>query len=1364
MRFTSIFGKTEPEHPEWIPPMLRWFALISLAVSASGIIAALEILRHFTVVRVLSPNNEGILFATRYLPTLAIIALGYLVKGVASDLKKVTPWANMSGKWATSSRSVLLDYVNAMEIVAVFSALRRKDWAVFVGLVCAFICGALVPLANAVAYVDLFAPRNITATSNQTSAFQFDNSPLVMANDSLTIPWNSTGMEPYARAISQRLGSAPRTLWTTENYVFDQFSVPSIANATATAEVNAISALLDCQQLRYSPTNRSSTFAANPDDLKAAGCNMPLEIATRASGDQSSAWLNITQCSDHEDRDTQILAIYVSNSPQLNGSASAGNLSMAGLICSPKFTSQRASLSVNSTTSEITAFSMLSEPQPLDIKTSTEALWLYLRNPLDSETQKIFGKAQLDGVRGTYNPGTRPVANMPNITSAIVWTEGPRDPFMQVALDGYPEKAPIEHDVFEGKVTQFAGIVWAELLSFLARSEASNEIPVSIALTDERVLLRTPVVRTVQALLGVLGVLAIVFALQLRPKTVLGEDPGSLAAGSVILSASSAAVEKEMARHALSSTQSMTTSLSSTRFMLRQRNAGQRPAVTIDMTKAPVGQEPVEMVDLNGQNLGEAAYERAPEDPDQDSSLGKGAELDGWRPLPLRIASKVALGVAVVVVMIGLGIMLWLSGTHDGICVDTQVSSAALTLSTSTVLVLFGYSFAGVDAAAQAQAPFNILRRRPNDQAIFTDDLTLLGRLSGLGSTWMNTTLYASAAAYILIIPAMKLVAAGLFSPLNTGVVDLISVQIDTSITTHLGNMLKNSSDTPITIAPVVKRACDFAEWETNPVFGLRPRPGIVGNLVLDNLTAVVDVKNNIPGSVIEARVPAIAVDIQCEPIPSSDFNMSLRRAGRPGDGESMTFTWTCTTERCSGRHFSADPLGTEIPSYSGQVSLDWPSEWARHGSESQGLPASGTDYSVFIADLTSLGGSIHSFRNMTPIPIAGDGILATPNTLNVTLPPVVATTCRRNLTIVNVNATFTRPTPVALETGAPLSPWRPVSVDLESIQYARPYPDVQPEYFQPPKVEMDMFGQTYDDSLVDGILWSNSLWPARGSSRNFFELLAADAQHRVGNLSRLLTPDGLTDSAKHMYTAYCTQILSELRTVASNTSLSPSANQTIPARLFHSQLRVHQDPRTTYILLALLGTVACFALLVFCHFPDDAILPKEPGSIASRLSLLADSILVRQLRQEQVSDVNELRKWREPAALGWWRDGPIAASDTPNNSSTPAWRWGVDIGRDVTLQSWKDPPLSPSPSPPPPAISSTSPSRSSVRSEPILPGLPFQPGEDEGPSTSTHSPRSSVSRIDGGRRGHPSAFAVWMGHDSRSTLLNSEQELGDRR
>jgi hypothetical protein len=159
-------------------------------------IAALEVLHHFSVTRVLSAENQITLNLVRYMPTLGVILMGYAFKGISSNLKKITPWANMSGKWATGSNSVLLDYVNDLEIVAVFTALRRKHWAVSAGLFGAFLCGALVPLANALTYVDLFSPRNTTTSFTQVSAFSFEPHPLATENGSLKIPWNSTGAKP----------------------------------------------------------------------------------------------------------------------------------------------------------------------------------------------------------------------------------------------------------------------------------------------------------------------------------------------------------------------------------------------------------------------------------------------------------------------------------------------------------------------------------------------------------------------------------------------------------------------------------------------------------------------------------------------------------------------------------------------------------------------------------------------------------------------------------------------------------------------------------------------------------------------------------------------------------------------------------------------------------------------------------------------------------------------------------------------------------------------------------------------------------------------------------------------------------------
>ncbi|KAL4876182.1 hypothetical protein BJY04DRAFT_231893 [Aspergillus karnatakaensis] len=1190
-QYTSTMKAERPRSEEWIPLLLRPRSLLLLAALSFGMIAALEVLHHLTVTRVLSSQDKTTLNLLRYMPTLCMI---------------ITPWANMSGKWATGSNSVLLNYVNDLEIVAVFKALKRKHWAVSVALIGTFLCGALVPLANSLLYVDLFATRDEPIMVNQTSVFDFDDSPLAFSNGSLKIPYNVTGIHPYARAIPEQLNNRPQPLWATGNYAFDQFTFQSRANATVTAEVNAVSATLSCQRLRY---RYQSHFTANSNDLQAAGCSQAsgIDVPSYLLDRLPFAWLNITQCSAQEN-DVRILALYLYTDiePQ-RYDYTFDDSSLRALICSPHFTSQRVSLSVNSTNSRITAFSAISEPQPLDIRTATEALWVYLQNPLESEVQRLFRSGQ---DFANSNPTARPIANIGNITRAVAYL-GPSTPqsdsFMQIILNGQLGGDPRDFGIFEKSVTDFA----------------AN-------------LIRTIVLRAAEALLATVGGLTLTLALGLRPKTVLGQDPGPLAAASIVLSGSDPNTEAEMAKYATSSDKSISANFRNARLTFKQKegNCG----VELDCAKDP---------DL--------------------SKIAETEEIsNGWRPFPLHLCCKIALQVAIGAAIIFLGIMLWLSSELDGLCVDTPVSSTAFILVTSTLLVVLGYCCAGVDAAAQALAPFNIMRKTHNRDSILTDDLSFLGRFAGSGSIRINIALVASA-AYVLLIPATKLVAAGLYTPTNTQIVEQVVIQVNTSLPIHL----EHTFNTSISVAePFIKRACNFAEWESMPNVGIRSRTGIVGNLVLSELKTVVG-KVTTPDGTIKARVPAIAVDVRCKPI--SDFNLSVTIAT---DGN-HTFSWHCVSERCNQ---AIKPAPASVPSLTTSNYSRIPSYSGRVGKGYQGDADAG--YWMYIGDYSSLGGSYDSFKNLTPL-----SRWAKPGLFNVTLPTMRAASCNRNLSLVHVNTTFTRPSQATISGGTELLPWRPVSVDDESISYERPYQEVQPIYFHPPDIIESRDLSSLD---ADGKLNGDSLWPSRGSSQIFFELLAADAEYRVGSLSRLPDPVGLGDSAEHMYTAYPTQLLSELRPVANEVDTAGNAVYTVTATLTYHQPRIHQDATTTYILEALLFTIACFIGLVFYHFPSKAIVPKAPGSIAARFSLLAHSSLVRRMREEQVRDLEVVRGWKMPAALGWWQqheqeaaEQDIALSRSPSPSSTlqaagstsSKWRWGVDAGQEVTFQDWSHPP-----------------------------------------------------------------------------------------
>jgi hypothetical protein len=148
----------------------------------------------------------------------------------------------------------------------------------------------------------------------------------------------------------------------------------------------------------------------------------------------------------------------------------------------------------------------------------------------------------------------------------------------------------------------------------------------------------------------------------------------------------------------------MIASFQNARITLRQRKPDEGYGVAMD-------REHVEPVKMTHQNPDDKAYQTVlrnekplPPVPAEDIS-------QGWSPIPLRVVSKVALQVAVVVMTVALGVMLWASNKSDGLCKNTQISLTALTLGISTVLVLLGYCFAGVDSSAQSLAVFNILQK-----------------------------------------------------------------------------------------------------------------------------------------------------------------------------------------------------------------------------------------------------------------------------------------------------------------------------------------------------------------------------------------------------------------------------------------------------------------------------------------------------------------------------------------------------------------------------------------------------------------------------------------------------------------------------
>ncbi|EXJ64858.1 hypothetical protein A1O7_01197 [Cladophialophora yegresii CBS 114405] len=226
----------------------------------------------------LSLQETNLVNLARYMPTLGVIALAFGFKGVISDLKVVSPWSSMSGRWATAQDSVLLDYVSGIEFQSILLAIRKGHWALAMALVVGLLFGALVPLANSLTFVNDSAVRIVSAPFLQTSTFDFD-ATLALPNGSLALPLDYTGQKPYAAVASERLANGAPSPWTSGNFAFEAFSPTAYTpspGTTIAANVTALSADLKCFSLRHTARDLGkynlTVLDGNEDDLKAANC------------------------------------------------------------------------------------------------------------------------------------------------------------------------------------------------------------------------------------------------------------------------------------------------------------------------------------------------------------------------------------------------------------------------------------------------------------------------------------------------------------------------------------------------------------------------------------------------------------------------------------------------------------------------------------------------------------------------------------------------------------------------------------------------------------------------------------------------------------------------------------------------------------------------------------------------------------------------------------------------------------------------------------------------------------------------------------------------------------------------------------
>ncbi|KAL0265319.1 hypothetical protein SLS55_001284 [Diplodia seriata] len=1179
----SLNSVQKPPSKEWVPAWLRKIRLLPLAAYCIIFAVALEALdleirKHHGLAA--DAKHSRNINAARYVPTVGIVVLGFACKAVVSDAKRVTPWASMSRRWSKSSHSVALDYINSIEVFSIFTSARRGHWAVFIGLIVCFICGALVAVANALTYINLFASSSEPATFNKATTFSFDGTLENNANESLTIAYTYDGQKPYAAVYAEMLPNGRSAAWSKDSYVFESFTNTSELpeNATIEAPTKALYAGWGCHSidLKEESDYLMTYFKAETSKQAELKCAQDVQVSWSHGFEvnkKTFGLTNVTACGDDNESDLRLISILgqrvnttVARKP--GNETDTFKTTMIGVMCSPSFTLQDATVRVNASTGEVVDYQLgAAAPTAVDIQTSMNALYIYLNNPVDGRTQEAFAH---NYIGWTYN--TKPQANLTYVVLAANYFAGSYyiDPFSSLLMNdqaalqigsylAHPEK-------LKSAAEQQANRIMAQVVNSLARTNLTGSVDGQLWTDGPKMFLRQASLRALQGLLLLVAIVCILQGTLLRPRTILREDPGSIAAKAVVLASSARSVEKTFAREAVSSDSSMEHVLATKAWRLQ---AGANGSLVLEASRRDQ-HEPLHPVPSHAPGTN---------------------NHEGFHPMALQAWAKIGVIAATVIVMAALAVLMALSHAHHGICRETPIVSDAFAFVPTVVLLLLGYACSGLDGAVRTMAPYKSLWKGSSGKKQpllfnFRDYPSLMAPFramrNGLGLA------VAASSAVVLIIPAIKIVTAGLYTVTIVQTTYNMQPLVDTSLVDHLEDTftlaLDQSSESysyvssegwnnTMDLDANVQTASQFTEWTMNPDFNIPVRAGILDNLVFSNLTGVGDFANadglDVSAGEITVNVPAIAVAVTCtavDLVPQAYYSNCSN--GQPY----FEFTAVCGSAACNETLNITATSATSVGPYGY-------SQANCRNATNRFQGSTGIDYAgKYIVSLADFGPVATYLTNSTAFSNVSQ--LLEPGMLNTTdgrLPSFHTVSCHSNFTRVTVDATFSRKSTTLSTSSSPNSTntttttsWNPISYDPASLTTLSPIAD--PPYWLAPLAKTkagDHYNQYDQSSDTPGLLDSPSLWPTRGSSTSFFELLAAFADHELHNLSALLDDAALAPAAAAVYTSFATNMLTELRPWALNASSVAGEKPGVRegGRVKVPQSRVSQDLASTLAL-----------------------------------------------------------------------------------------------------------------------------------------------------------------------------------------------------
>ncbi|EKG21802.1 hypothetical protein MPH_00721 [Macrophomina phaseolina MS6] len=238
---TSIDGIT---YRLWSPFFLRKIFLFALIVLFMVIGITLGVLfsqssRH----NGLSTAKESYYYLWTYGPTAVFTSIAALWAQVEYRSKQLMPWNALQRAPQRCETSLMLDYVDPMNIVSLFTSLRRSHIFVTVAIAGALIVQLMVVLSSG-----LFQAISVTVTTDDAT---------LMAMEAFTGDYNDTiTSRPASVIFGNLLYNLSYPLGTTQDYAYPLFDSSHSSVESLAAVVDVFSADLDCSTAKVDQTTQ----------------------------------------------------------------------------------------------------------------------------------------------------------------------------------------------------------------------------------------------------------------------------------------------------------------------------------------------------------------------------------------------------------------------------------------------------------------------------------------------------------------------------------------------------------------------------------------------------------------------------------------------------------------------------------------------------------------------------------------------------------------------------------------------------------------------------------------------------------------------------------------------------------------------------------------------------------------------------------------------------------------------------------------------------------------------------------------------------------------------------------------------------